>query len=99
MLYAIIGLCPPDSQARREAARTAHLQRLQALQDAGRLVLAGPFPAVDASDAGAAGYEGGLIVAEFPSRHDAEAWARADPYVAADVYRDVTVRPFVQALP
>lgn len=99
MLYAIIGRCPPDSGARRLAVRDQHLQRLQALRDAGRLVLAGPFPVVDSADAAVAGYDGGLIVAEFAALCDAEEWARLDPYVAADVYRDVTVRPFIQALP
>ncbi len=94
-----MGRIESDAQERRALARAAHLERLQALQAQGRLVLAGPLPAVDSRDPGAAGFTGGLIVAEFPSREEAQAWAQADPYVQADVYRDVTVHPFVQALP
>jgi uncharacterized protein YciI len=99
MLYAIFGNDIPDSLPKRLAARPAHLARLQALQDAGRLLLAGPFPAVDAVDPGAAGFSGSLIVAEFASLAEAQAWADADPYVAAGVYAQVAVRPFKKVFP
>ncbi|OGS91287.1 MAG: hypothetical protein A2Z95_07405 [Gallionellales bacterium GWA2_60_18] len=98
MLYAIIGQDTPDSLDKRMAARPAHLARLQALQDEGRLLLAGPFPAVDAVDPGAAGYTGSLIVAEFASLQAAQEWAEADPY-AAGVFGQITVRPFKKVLP
>lgn len=99
MWYAIVGEDHADSLERRLAARPAHVERLQALQADGRLLLAGPFPAIDAADPGAAGYSGSLIVAEFPSLDDAVAWADADPYVAANVYAKVTVKPFRKVLP
>lgn len=99
MLYAIIGTDVPGSTEARQAARPAHLERLNALQDAGRLILAGPFPAVDAPDPGPAGMSGSLIVAEFDSLDVAKAWAEADPYVEAGVYAEVDVKPFRQALP
>lgn len=99
MLYAIIGEDRPDSLPRRLAARPAHVARLDALKAEGRLVLAGPFPAIDSPDPGPAGFAGSLIVAEFTSLAAAEAWAAADPYMAAEVYARVTVRPFRQALP
>ena len=99
MLYALFGQDIANSLERRLAARPAHLARLNALQDAGRLVLAGPFPAVDAPDPGQAGFSGSLIVAEFDSLAAAEAWANADPYVAAGVYAQVAVRPFKQVFP
>jgi len=99
MLYAIIGQDAPDSLARRVASRPAHLARLQALKAQGRLLLAGPFPAVDAEDPGAAGYTGSLIVAEFHSLAQARAWADADPYLASGVYAQVSVRPFKKTLP
>ncbi len=99
MLYAIFGNDVPDSLERRMAARPAHLARLKALQDEGRLLLAGPFPGVDAVDPGPAGFTGSLIVAEFPSLDTAQAWADADPYVAAGVYAQVAVRPFKKVLP
>jgi len=99
MLYAIIGQDAPDSLARRVASRPAHLARLQALQAQGRLLLAGPFPAVDADDPGAAGYTGSLIVAEFPSLAEAQSWADAEPYLTSGVYETVTVRPFKKTLP
>jgi uncharacterized protein YciI len=89
----------PDSLNQRLAARPAHLERLQALQQAGRLLLAGPFPAIDSNDPGAAGFSGSLIVAEFDSLTDAQAWADADPYVAAGVYAGVSVKPFKKVLP
>lgn len=99
MLYAIIGDDAPGSLERRLAARPAHLERLKALQDAGRLILAGPCPAIDAPDPGPAGFAGSLIVAEFESREAAEAWAAADPYVLAGVFARTTVRPFRKVLP
>ncbi|GAB4122910.1 MAG: YciI family protein [Sideroxydans sp.] len=99
MWYAIFAHDAPDSLAKRQAARPAHLARLNQLQTEGRLLLAGPFPAVDATDPGAAGYTGSLIVAEFESLETAQAWAAADPYVAAGVYAQVAVRPFRKVLP
>ncbi|MBU1424826.1 MAG: YciI family protein [Gammaproteobacteria bacterium] len=99
MLYAIFGQDVPDSLQKRQAARPAHLARLQALQDEGRLLLAGPFPAVDAIDPGLAGFTGSLIVAEFASLEAAQKWADADPYVGAGVYAQVAVRPFKKVFP
>ena len=99
MLYAIFGNDVPDSLEKRTAARPAHLARLQALQNEGRLLLAGPFPAVDSVDPGQAGFTGSLIVAEFATLEAAEAWAAADPYVACGVYAQVAVRPFKKVLP
>ncbi|WP_026802420.1 YciI family protein [Arenimonas oryziterrae] len=99
MWYAIIGSDTENSLAARKAARPAHLARLEALRDAGRLRLAGPFPAIDAEDPGPAGFSGSLIVAEFPSLEEARAWAGADPYMAAGVYDRVDVRPFRHVLP
>jgi len=99
MLYAIVGQDAPDSLERRLAARPAHLERLQALQTAGRLVLAGPFPALDGNDPGPAGFSGSLIVAEFDSLAAAQAWADADPYATAGVYAGVSVKPFKKVLP
>ncbi|HEY2344566.1 MAG TPA: YciI family protein [Xanthomonadaceae bacterium] len=99
MLYAIVGIDRPDSLAARLAARPPHLARLTALRDAGRLALAGPFPAIDAVDPGPAGFSGSLIVAEFGSLEEARAWADSDPYIAAGVYEKVDVRPFRQTLP
>lgn len=99
MLYMIHGEDAPDALERRRDARPAHLERLQALRAAGRLTLAGPCPTIDSPDPGPAGFSGSLIVAAFPSLADAQAWADADPYVAANVYARVTVRPFKQVLP
>lgn len=99
MLYAILGEDRADALPRRLAARPAHLARLEALRDAGRLVLAGPFPAIDSPDPGPAGFAGSLIVAEFASLIEAETWAQADPYVAAGVYAQVMVKPFRKTLP
>ncbi len=99
MLYVIIGQDNPNSMEKRLAARPAHVARLQVLQEEGRLLLAGPFPAVDAVDPGSAGYTGSLIVAEFPSLEEAEAWAQDDSYVAADVYAHITVKPFRKVFP
>ncbi|WP_435628581.1 YciI family protein [Candidatus Ferrigenium straubiae] len=99
MWYAITGQDIPDSLEKRMAARPAHLARLQALQNEGRLLLAGPFPAVDALDPGAAGYTGSLIVAEFASLQAAQEWARADPYATDGVFRQISVQPFRKVLP
>jgi len=99
MLYAIVGEDVPNSLAQRLAARPAHLARLVELESDGRLVLGGPFPAIDSPDPGPAGFSGSLIVAEFDSLEDARAWADADPYVAAGVYARVAVKPFRQVFP
>ena len=99
MLYAIIGEDMPASLEQRLASRSAHLARLAELEAAGRLVLGGPFPAIDSPDPGPAGFSGSLIVAEFESLAAAQAWADADPYLAAGVYARVTVRPFRQVFP
>ena len=99
MLYAIIAEDAPGALPRRLKARAAHLERLKALQEAGRLVLAGPHPAIDSEDPGPAGFSGSLIVAEFASRDAALAWAAEDPYAAAGVYGRVTVKPFRKVLP
>ncbi|MCU0811483.1 MAG: YciI family protein [Thiobacillaceae bacterium] len=99
MLYALVGQDVSDSLDKRLAARPAHLERLQALQQQGRLLLAGPFPAIDGNDPGAAGFTGSLIVAEFDTLADAQSWADADPYVAAGVYAAVSVKPFKKVLP
>jgi len=99
MLYAIVGTDRRDSLADRLQARPAHVERLQTLQDAGRLILAGPCPAIDSPDPGPAGFSGSLIVAEFASLDAARAWADADPYVAAGVYADVVVKPFKKTMP
>jgi uncharacterized protein len=99
MLYAIISEDVPGSLARRMDSRPAHVERLKALQAEGRLVLAGPHPAIDSTDPGPAGFSGSLIVAEFASREAAIAWASDDPYCAAGVYAKVTVKPFRKALP
>jgi len=99
MLYAIFARDVPDSLARRQSARPAHLQRLRDLQDQGRLVVAGPFPAIDSEDPGPEGFAGSLIVAEFGSLTEAKAWAGADPYVDASVYESSEVLPFRKVLP
>jgi hypothetical protein len=99
MLYAIVCEDAPDSLENRKATRPAHVERLSRLQDEGRLVLAGPFPAIDGNDPGPAGFTGSLIVAEFECLEDARQWAEADPYRAAGVYAAVTVKPFRQAFP
>lgn len=99
MLYTVIGEDVPDSLERRLAARPAHLQRLAELQENGRLLVAGPFPAIDSADPGPAGFSGSLIIAEFASLEEARAWAETDPYVSAGVYAGVTVKPFRKMLP
>jgi uncharacterized protein YciI len=99
MIYAIISHDNPGSLERRLQARPAHLARLEALMNDARLILAGPHPAIDSPDPGDAGFTGSLVVAEFDSLEAARAWADADPYVAADVYARVDVKPFKKALP
>lgn len=99
MLYAIIASDVANSLDKRLAARPAHIERLQQLKAEGRVVLAGPHPAIDSNDPGEAGFSGSLIVAEFDSLAAAQAWADADPYIAAGVYDKVVVKPFKQVLP
>lgn len=99
MLYTIYAEDVADSLARRQSVRERHLARLHALRDEGRLVLAGPHPAIDSEDPGPAGFTGSLIVADFESLEEARAWADTDPYVAAGVYREVRVKPFRRVLP
>lgn len=99
MLYAIIAQDKPDTLDKRLAARPDHLARLVALKDAGRLIMAGPHPAIDSEDPGPAGFTGSLVIAEFASLEDAQAWADADPYIEAGVYGDVTVKPYKKVLP
>lgn len=99
MLYAINSTDVPNSLPLRKSARPNHLARLEQLKEEGRLLLAGPYPAVDAHDPGDAGFSGSLIIAEFESLEAAQAWADADPYVAAGVYAEVKVKPFRQTLP
>ena len=99
MWFAILGTDVADSLERRKGARPAHIARLQAMLDEGRLFVAGAFPAIESEDPGPAGFSGSLILAEFPSLAEARAWADADPYVAAGVYADVQIKPFRKALP
>ena len=99
MLYAIIARDRAESLEARLAARPAHLARLQRLQEEGRLVLAGPHPAIDNEDPGPAGFTGSLVVAEFADLDAAHAWAAEDPYVQVGVYEDVTIKPFRKVLP
>jgi uncharacterized protein YciI len=99
MLYAFIAEDRPNSLEKRLAARPAHLERLNALVAEGRLVIAGPCPAIDSPDPGPAGFSGSLIIAEFASIEAARAWADADPYIAAGVYEKVVIKPFKKALP
>ncbi|MGD8594791.1 MAG: YciI family protein [Gammaproteobacteria bacterium] len=99
MLYAIISEDNPNSLEKRLAARPAHLERLQQLKNQGRLVLAGPHPALDNEDPGSAGFTGSLIVAEFESLEQARLWADEDPYIDAGVYKQVNVKPFKKVFP
>jgi len=99
MLYAIISQDKPDSLEDRLGARPDHLARLHQLRDEGRLILAGPHPAIDSEDPGPAGFSGSLVVAEFDSLEEAQAWADDDPYIKAGVYAQVTVKPFKKVLP
>ena len=99
MLYMIVGLDNENSLENRLSVRPDHVARLQALQSQGRLVMAGPNPAIDASDPGDAGFSGSLIVAEFESLEAARAWADDDPYIKANVYKEVIVKPYIKVLP
>lgn len=99
MFYAILGEDRPDSLEARLAARPAHLARIEALKAQGRLLLAGPFPAIDAENPGPAGFTGSLIVAEFESLAAAESWAQDDPYRVTGVFRAMSVKPFRKVLP
>lgn len=99
MLYAIMSTDVTNSLAQRLAVRPLHLQRLQALQDQGRLVLAGPHPAIDSENPGEMGFTGSLVVAEFASLADAQQWADVDPYQMAGVYQQVTIKPFKLVFP
>ncbi|GIZ13523.1 YciI family protein [Pseudomonas sp. NCCP-436] len=99
MLYAIIATDVENSLENRLAARPAHIARIEQLKQEGRLLLAGPHPAIDSEDPGSAGFSGSLIVAEFDSLEAAQAWAAADPYRSAGVYADVVVKPFKKVLP
>lgn len=99
MWYAMMAEDVPNSLEKRLAARPEHLSRLKALQDTGRLLLAGPFPAIDSTDPGPAGFTGSLIVAEFTTLEEATVWANNDPFVIAGVYQHVVVKPFRKSLP
>lgn len=99
MLYAIISEDIANSLALRKQARSGHLARLQQLQQQGRLVIAGPHPAIDSEDPGEAGFSGSLVVAEFASLEAAQSWADDDPYVAAGVYQKVIIKPYKKVLP
>jgi len=99
MLYALISQDAADTLEKRMAARPEHVKRLEQLRDEGRLILAGPHPAIDCDDPGPAGFTGSLVVAEFDSLEDARHWANADPYLAAGVYEQITVKPFKKVLP
>ncbi len=99
MWYAVISEDHEGSLEKRLAARPDHVARLKALCDEGRLLIAGPHPAVDSPDPGPAGFTGSLVVVEFDSLDDAKAWADEDPYISAGVYRQVTVKPFNRVLP
>jgi uncharacterized protein len=99
MLYAIIGRDVPHSLEKRRAVRAVHLERLKALKDQGRVVLGGPFPAIDAPDPGPAGFTGSLLVIEFESLEAAKAWIQEDPYVTDGVFASVEVLPFLKVVP
>lgn len=99
MFYMILGEDRPDSLEARLSARPEHIKRLEALRESGRLLIAGPLPAVDSADPGPAGFSGSLIIAEFPDLDSAQAWAEQDPYLKTGVYTKVTVKPFKKVLP
>lgn len=99
MFYAFVCTDKPDTLAQRMQARPEHLARLEALRDEGRLLLAGPHPAIDSENPGDAGFTGSLVVAEFASLEKAQAWADADPYILAGVYQQVSIKPFKKVLP
>lgn len=99
MFYALICEDKPGTLEQRLAARPEHLARLQELQNQGRLLLAGPHPAIESDNPGEAGFTGSLVVAEFASQAEAQTWADADPYITAGVYQRVTIKPFKKVLP
>ena len=99
MLYSIVGIDKPDSLEARLAVRPAHVARLDELKAQGRLIIAGPNPAIDSSDPGEAGFTGSIVIAEFDSLQAAQAWADADPYLESGAYESVMVKPFKQVLP
>ena len=99
MYYAIYAKDNENTLEARLSARPAHLERLNSLVDQGRLLVAGPFPAVDSEDPGPAGFTGSLIIAEFDSLEDAQVWADQDPYIAAGVYKEIEVKPYKKVLP
>lgn len=99
MLYAIFSEDVENSLARRQAARPAHIQRLQELQDQGRLILAGPHPAIDSENPGDAGFTGSLVIAEFASLEEAQDWAGKDPYLESGAYAGFKVKPFKKVFP
>ncbi len=99
MWYAVISQDVEDSHAGRAAARPEHVARIKALLDEGRLLLAGPHPAIDAEDPGEAGFTGSLVIVDFPSLKEAQEWADSDPYIAAGVYESLVVKPFKPLLP
>jgi len=99
MWYAIVGTDAPDSMQRQLAVRPAHLQRVQALVDEGRVLTAGPHPAIDSSDPGAAGFSGSLIIAEFESLEAARDWAAGDPYATEGIFASIEVKPYKPVLP
>ncbi len=99
MWYAIISQDVENSLEKRLSVRPAHIERLQALKDDGRLLIAGPHPAIDSEDPGSEGFTGSLVVAEFDSLESAQAWADEDPYISAGVYQQVIVKPFKKVLP
>lgn len=99
MYYAIISEDIENSLEKRLSARPDHIQRLKDLADQGRLLVAGPHPAIDNEDPGEAGFTGSLVIAEFDSLEDAQSWADADPYIAAGVYAKVIVKPYKKVLP
>jgi uncharacterized protein YciI len=99
MYYAIISQDIEESLEKRKSVRAEHVARLQSMQDEGRLLIAGPHPKIDSEDPGPAGFTGSLIVVEFDSLEDAQAWADADPYIAAGVYEKVIVKPFKKVFP
>ncbi|MDT7525506.1 YciI family protein [Pseudidiomarina sp. GXY010] len=99
MWFVIWAEDKPNSLAARKATRPAHIERLHQLQQEGRLLVAGPCPAIASADPGDAGFTGSMVVAEFDDLAAAEAWAQADPYLAAGVYQQVTVKPYLKVLP
>jgi uncharacterized protein YciI len=99
MYYAIIAEDKPGTLTARLSARPQHLERLEALQNAGQLLIAGPHPAIDSEDPGPAGFSGSLVVAQFDDLEAAHRWAQADPYVLAGVYQNVVIKPFKKVFP